>query len=126
LKIQTNKILIIDDERQIRSALRRTLELHDYEVVESGNGKEAYRYLEHEVPDLVITDVFMPEMDGFETIQNLRRTFPEMPIIVMTGYHANWIRNAVNNLGAVHFLQKPFDDEELLYTIRKVHSGIIT
>ena len=78
-------ILIIDDDDQIRRVLRKTLERDGYDVADAPNGKEGIRLYRENPADLVITDIIMPEKEGIETIRELRRDFPEVKIIAISG-----------------------------------------
>ena len=111
------KVLIIDDSEGVRDSLRRTLERSGHEVATAEDGKEAMKHIKESVPDVVITDVFMPEMDGFEVILAIRQRFSQLPIIVMTGSPDPVYRKAGVQLGAVLSLSKPFKAEELLASI---------
>ena len=79
------RILIIDDEPNLRSTLRRTLHQAGHQVSEAGNGAEGIDSYERDPPDLVITDIFMPEKEGIETIIALHRADPDLPIIAISG-----------------------------------------
>ncbi|MCH8809524.1 MAG: response regulator, partial [Proteobacteria bacterium] len=79
------RILIIDDEDELRSMLRQMLEQAGHEVTEAVNGAEGIRLYEQDRPDLIITDIIMPEKEGVETIIALRRADPDLPIIAISG-----------------------------------------
>jgi CheY-like chemotaxis protein len=78
-------ILVVDDEDAIRGLLKSTLGMAGYIVWEACNGKEASQLLEQFVPDLLITDLLMPEKEGIELIQEVRRSHPKIPIIAISG-----------------------------------------
>jgi DNA-binding NarL/FixJ family response regulator len=116
-------ILIIDDEDLVRAALKRTLALHGYEVSEAPNGKEGLRLYRQIRSDLVLTDLFMPEKEGIETILELRREFPSAKIIAMSGGARAWavdLLPAAKQLGANLTLSKPFEIDALLSAIEKI------
>ena len=119
-------VLVIDDNPEICSILQEALEDAGYDVIVAGNGRAGVeRYLEGGV-DLVITDIFMPEQDGIETILELRRANPDVKIIAMSG--GGSVRDftylpAARQLGAVHSMAKPFDVHEVLATVRQLLSG---
>ena len=79
------KILVIDDEPDIRSIMCRVLETAGHEVVAFGNGSGAIDHVKREPADLLITDIFMPDVEGLETIREIRRLRPDMPIIAISG-----------------------------------------
>ena len=117
------KILVIEDNAALRSTLRATLEDFGFRVTEAVNGYEGIKVVEADHPDLVLTDIVMPEQDGFETISALRRSFPEIKIIAMTGGGPmgpeDLLRVALK-LGASGCLMKPFTSDSLRMEIERV------
>lgn len=110
-------ILIVDDEPRIRDFVRMNLELEHYRVIEASNGLEALEKLREYLPDLVILDVMMPEMDGFETLHALREV-SMVPVIMLTVRQSEQDRIRGLDLGADDYLAKPFSPRELLLRIR--------
>src|SRR5438477_953392 len=104
------RILVIDDEQPIRELLRHVLEKEGHEVVEAQDGKDALRLAEQSPPDLVITDIMMPEQDGLEVIRALRRESPDLKMLAISGGGLLRSRalHVANLLGAFDTLQKPF------------------
>jgi DNA-binding response OmpR family regulator len=119
------RILVIDDEDQIRAMLRLALEREGYQVMEAPNGKLAMRLQTENPADLVITDIVMPEQEGIETIIGLHREFPATKIIAISGGGnigpANYLIMA-KKLGAHHALCKPFGHDELVSAVRDLLS----
>ena len=113
------KILIVEDEDEMRNAVRRTLEFNGYEVVTVSEGSGALKAIERELPDLVLTDIFMPGMEGLETIRMLSSMYPNLPIVVMTGSLDPLFIEMSLRFGALHGLNKPFSTDELLLVIEK-------
>lgn len=116
------RILVVDDEPKIRHFLKRTLELHAYEIVTVGGGREAVEFLAQEVVDLVLLDLIMPEVDGYEVHRLLRadaRT-RDIPVIIVTAKGDQ--KDIQQELPHVtyHYLAKPFNLEDLLARIRDV------
>ncbi|MDH3602932.1 MAG: PAS domain-containing protein, partial [Candidatus Tectomicrobia bacterium] len=120
------RILLIDDDDQLRGGVRHMLESEGYEIVEARNGKEGFRQYQVEPADLVITDILMPEQEGVKTIQELRRDFPDVRIVAISGGiqsgHMN-VLDIARRLGAQRTLQKPFSRDELMIMIRDVLQG---
>jgi CheY-like chemotaxis protein len=116
-------ILIIDDEDQFRKMLRQMLERADYEVREAADGEQGLQLFRQQPVDLVITDIFMPEKEGIETIFELRRDFPDVKIIAISGGGRvgglQYLKYA-EGAGADHVLIKPFERRELLQAIQDV------
>jgi YesN/AraC family two-component response regulator len=113
-------ILIIEDDTQVRDMLRAILERAGYLVAEAPNGRHGVAIQSQSPADLVITDIIMPEMEGLETISELRRTFPDLPIIAISGGgrlgHGEYLSMA-ERFGAHRSFGKPLDRGELLTTI---------
>ncbi len=107
-------ILLVDDEKSIRDLVRRLLEMEGYAVVEATDAEEALRVFGSGdgSPHLVVTDLSLPDLDGWELCRRLRSIQPSMPILVMSGsFDLNTLLAA--NAPDVGFLQKPFAPEEL-------------
>ena len=114
------RILIIDDEDELRSMLRRMLEQAGHEVTEAVNGAEGIQLYERDRPDLIITDIIMPEKEGVETIIALRQADPNLPIIAISGggrLEATDFLTMAKKLGARHTLSKPFRRDQLLEAV---------
>lgn len=117
-------VLLIDDEEQVRTLFQTALEESGYRVLSAAGGKEGLRLLEEEPVDLILVDIFMPDMDGLELIQLLRKTQPDGKIIAMSGGTGEWDYLAVaKRLGANDTLQKPFSLEELRNAVVTQLSG---
>jgi CheY-like chemotaxis protein len=117
------RILIIDDDVQILNMLRQILEREGYEVVSAINGNEGIRLYREKPTDLIITDLIMPEKDGIETIMELRRDFPDVKIIAISGggrSHPRPYLNSAKELGAQYAFAKPVKREELLKAVREL------
>jgi DNA-binding response OmpR family regulator len=117
------RILIIDDNDQVRSLLREMLELGHYTVIEAPNGDIGARLFRQQPADLVITDIFMPEKEGLETIRELRRDFPDVKIIAISGGGSRgdlgYLPTA-KKLGAHRTFIKPFEMDELLSAVHEL------
>jgi CheY-like chemotaxis protein len=117
------RILIVDDEPEILVILERMLRKMNHETVLAGNGKEAVRRLEEAPFDLVLTDLIMPESEGIETIAAVRKRWPGVKIIAMSGGGRQspvpYLAVAAN-LGADATLAKPFDRADLVNALCQV------
>ena len=117
-----NSILIIDDDEYLRNILAEILANSGYIVRSADNGVAGVALFRKERSDIVITDIFMPEKDGLETITELLKEFPGTMIVAMTGVHSlpmDGLKIA-GMLGAVRCIKKPFDPDELLEIIREL------
>lgn len=113
------KILVVDDEEKIRQSLAGVLSDEGHTVVEAGDGRRALEVLAAEKPDLVILDVWLPEVDGLTLLETVKADHPDLPVIIICG-HAN-IEAAVRatRLGAADFIEKPFSIDALLGSITR-------
>jgi len=111
------RILVVDDERQITRVLRSSLESHGYDVAIAQDGLEALRVYEQFAPNLVITDLSMPDLDGVELTKAIRR-LGETPIIVLSVREQDLTKVAALDSGADDYMTKPFSTPELLARVR--------
>ena len=114
------RILVIDDDVQVRGAVRRILERAGHTVEDVGNGNAGLQAHRERPADLIITDIFMPERDGIETVRQLRRESPQVKIIVISGGDRTQtmdLRKDAELLGAARSLRKPFELSELVQAV---------
>lgn len=115
-------ILVVDDDTAVLEMLERSLARAGYDVVTAANGREALDLLEEARPGLVLTDVYMPEKDGIELIQELARMSARPRLIAMSG--GGMLKDptmlmVAGKLGAVRTLPKPFGNDELLLAVKE-------
>ncbi|MDD2321175.1 MAG: response regulator, partial [Geobacteraceae bacterium] len=112
------KILVVDDEDSIRTSLAGILEDEGFRVMFANDGVTALDVVKKELPDLVLLDIWMPRMDGIETLQKLKELHPALLVIMMSGHGT--IETAVKStkMGAYDFIEKPLSLEKLLLCIR--------
>lgn len=120
--IMPKKILTIDDSKTIRDMLMITLAEAGFDVLQAVDGQDGIEVLGDQRVDVVITDINMPKMDGYEVIRSLRRSpvHKSTPILVLTTESDKDKRNLAREAGATGWMVKPFDPERLVATIRKV------
>ena len=120
------RILIIDDEQQIRSMLRLMLEREGYEVIEASDGIEGIKAYRQKPAGLIITDLIMPNKDGIGMIIELHKEYPDVKIIAMSGGGLNkpegYLKGA-KKLGAACTLTKPIDREKMLWAVKNTLKG---
>lgn len=116
------KILVADDVPAIAHSVQMQLEDAGYQVVIAYNGEEAYAKTMEEKPDLIILDLKLPKMDGFEVLKKLRShpSFKNTPVIVLSGYGYQWEMEKASALGANDYLVKPHKKDELLEKVRSL------
>jgi two-component system alkaline phosphatase synthesis response regulator PhoP len=109
--METKRILVVDDEARVREMIEFRLRLFGYEVLHAANGSEALAVASREMPDLVLLDVMMPELDGFQVCSRLKQdeTTRRIPVIMLTAKaEAKDVTRAFNS-GAVDYVVKPYD-----------------
>jgi DNA-binding NtrC family response regulator len=114
--------LVIDDDEAVLRTVVRALERAGHSVRSASNGKKALRLVEEERPELVVTDINMPEMDGMEVISDLTTRGPPIPVVAMSGggrMPREVLLNTAGALGALRSLAKPFTVEELTRTVER-------
>jgi DNA-binding NtrC family response regulator len=117
------RILVIDDQEPIRRVVRRALEQDDHEVFDASDGELGMEILESHSFDVVITDIFMPGQDGIVTLRQIRKRFPTIKVIVISGGDSTGmmdLREDAELLGAVKSLPKPFNAREIMDLVREV------
>ncbi len=109
-------IMAVDDEQAIRTLLERTLESEGYEVISAADGISALAMMEKREPDLVILDINMPGLDGFQVLERIRQ-HSNVPVITLTGIGEVTALGSALSLGADDYVRKPFNIRELLARI---------
>ena len=112
-------ILLVDDEEGYRELVARMLAKAGYEVVQAADGIEALSLLEKSKIDLVISDILMPVLNGYALVARLRAKWPDMPVILTTGYLSQQAAKSMMN-GSVDFIPKPIDPEVLIQTVQRL------
>ena len=114
------KILVIDDDKAINELVKTNLELNGYEVVQAYDGTEGFALAKQELPELVILDVMMPEVDGYTVAQRIRQCdeIADTPIIMLTALSELDNKAEGYNIGIDDYLTKPFEIDELIMRTR--------
>lgn len=115
--MDNNRILVVDDDPSIRRFVKVNLEARDYTVLQAVDGEEAIRIAEKNKPDLVILDIVMPEMDGFEVCRRIRK-WTSVPIIMLSAREGENDKEKCEACGANDYLTKPFVLKELLSLVK--------
>ncbi len=117
------RVLVIDDDEQMRKLLRQVMEWAGYEVMEAEDGRAGMKMQQKLQADLVITDLIMPEQEGLETITALKSLYPAVRIIAISGggrIGPEAYLPAAKELGADRVFSKPFDVKELAHTVKEL------
>ena len=119
------RVLIVDDEKRLAQSLSATLQLDypDCQTDTAFSGEEALSALASKTYDLIIADVRMPGISGLDLIKGVRYLDAKVPIILMTGYGSASLRQQAATLGVNHYLDKPFDADDLLRMVSKLLPG---
>jgi len=115
-------VLIVDDDRQVRQLCRITLEKSGYIVKAVSNGREALAEIRKAAFDLIVLDLSMPDMDGFEFLKIARAELPKLKILVISGFLSGTLLKAAKLFGASATLAKPFEPNSLLSLVSEVLS----
>ncbi|MEW6060753.1 MAG: response regulator [Bacteroidota bacterium] len=120
---QPFNLLVVDDEDALRNVLSSELQSEGYSVMSAADGDEAIATLQQKSFDLVLLDIKMPRVDGFEVLKFIKEKYPKTKVIMLTGFAD--LKNAIESkkLGAEDFVSKPYDLVDLLTTIERVLSS---
>jgi CheY-like chemotaxis protein len=116
-------ILLVDDDRQVVQYLKTALEEGGYTVEATTSGTQALVSMQASAPDLLILDLNMPAPDGFDLLKTLRKQYPYLRVMVISGYLKGALLEAASHLGAIATLQKPVNAETLLAKVGEVIGG---
>jgi DNA-binding NtrC family response regulator len=119
---RTRQILIVDDNPHMSSLLADTLEFFSYQGIAAKDGEEALRKLEEKSFDMVITDLRMPKMGGMDLLRTIKDKFPNLPVVVITGFGTDSSKSDAFSARADGFLSKPFRIDEIQELLQK-HLG---
>lgn len=120
------RVIVIDDDESIRATVRRTLEALGHDVREASDGRRGFDLLDADGADLVISDIFMPGQDGIEVARRLRKEFPAVKLIAMSGGGSTGqidLRPDMKMFGAITSLAKPFTRADLVKVVREALEG---
>ncbi|MDZ5473963.1 response regulator transcription factor [Bacillus sp. 31A1R] len=118
--MSAGKVLVVEDELPIRKLISFNLQRSNYEVLEAGEGKSALQLVKNEEPSIVILDLMLPDMDGFEICSRLREDYPNLPIIILSARGQDMDKIMGLELGADDYIVKPFNPLELVARVRTI------
>ncbi|OXS30284.1 MAG: response regulator [Desulfovibrio sp. MES5] len=114
------KILLVDDEKQFVDTLAERLAMRGFVARVAYDGPEALQAVEQPT-DVIVLDLRMPGMDGFEVLRNVKKSNPQVQVIILTGHGGDAEEQTAYRMGAYNFLRKPMDIDELLSSIRMAY-----
>jgi len=118
------RILLVDDEKEFVQTLSERLKMREIESNYVFSGKDALDFVDQEDTDVMILDLKMPGIDGFEVLKKIKKTKPNIEVIILTGHGSEQDRETCMNLGAFAYLQKPADIDSLTATMQKAYEKI--
>ena len=113
------KVLVVDDKQMMRDSVGATLQRAGFQVVAAADGSTALQHVARHRPAAVITDLKMPEMDGLELLTRLRAADDQLPVVLMSAYGSVDAAVKAMKSGAFDFIQKPFEGDQLVMTVRR-------
>ena len=113
-------ILVMDDAAFSRRMVSKALQADGYEILEAANGREGLELVQTHNPDCILTDILMPDMDGFAVLRALQAQGSKIPVLIISADIQESTRSLGFELGAAEFINKPAKAEELRHTVRKV------
>lgn len=120
------KILVADDEVMMRNLILKILESEGYQISTASTGEEALKLLQESKFDLLLTDVKMPGMNGFDLLKNVKNRWPDMAVIVMTGYGDAYTVKEALLMGADEYLSKPFKGHEVSLIVERAYWRLLS
>ena len=115
-------ILVIDDDERIRSLLRNILLFGGHRVIEASDGESGMRYLDGDRFDLVLTDLGMPGMNGWEVVKRIKARIPQVPVALITGWGTDLDQEKIKESGVDRIIGKPFQVNEIIETVALFHN----
>lgn len=112
------RVLLVDDEEEFVETLADRLEMRDLEASTAHNGEEALSVVEKEEPDVIVLDLKMPGIDGIEVLRRVKKAYPHVEVIILTGHGSDKDEEAARNLGAFSYMKKPVDLDVLVPRIK--------
>ncbi len=113
------RILVIDDEDIVRMSCQRILIPEGYDVIATKSASEGFRMLDEDCFDVVLTDLKMPDIDGIEVLRKVKEEWPEVEVIMITGYQTITTAVQAIKLGAFDYIEKPFTPDSILSAVKK-------
>jgi len=113
------RILVIDDEAIVRVSCQRALAPESYDVEATSRGDEALKRLAEENFDIVLTDLKMPDMDGIEVLKKIKESWPQLVVIIITGYGTVSTAVQAIKLGAFDYIEKPFTPDDIIAIVKR-------
>ncbi len=119
--MQEFKVLMVDDEEDFVNTLAERMRMRDLSPDLALSGEQALQRVEDDVPDVMVLDLKMPGIDGMEVLRRVRKAYPQVQVVILTGHGSEKDEAEARRLGAFAYLQKPVDMEKLVKTMREAY-----
>ena len=117
------KILLVDDEQEFVETLSERIRMREHDSDVALNGEQALKKMDDDLPDVVVLDLKMPGMDGMEVLRRIRKAYPKVQVIMLTGHGSEKDEEEAKKLGAFEYLQKPVEIETLMKKVKKAYKN---
>jgi DNA-binding NtrC family response regulator len=117
------KVLMVDDEEDFVNTLSERMKMRDLDSDVALDGEQALQRVEDDIPDVMVLDLKMPGIDGLEVLRRVKKAYPQIPVIILTGHGSEKDEAEARRLGAFEYLQKPVDIEKLVKIMRKAYKS---
>lgn len=122
--MQKGRVLIVDDEKDVRRLLEKLMAGSGYRAISVPTGREALESVKNDVPDVVILDMILPDMDGLRVLKKMRELDHSIQVIILTGHESVTSAVEAMKFGAFHYMPKPFDNDELMVMVDKAIDAV--
>ena len=113
------KILLVDDEQEFVETLSERIKMREHDSEVALDGEQALKKMEDDIPDVVVLDLKMPGIDGMEVLRRIRKAYPKVQVIMLTGHGSEKDEEEARKLGAFEYLEKPVEIDKLMKKRRK-------
>ena len=117
------KVLMVDDEEDFVTTLSERMKMREVDSEVALDGEQALQRVEDDIPDVMVLDLKMPGIDGLEVLRRVRKAYPQIPVVILTGHGSEKDEAEARRLGAFDYLQKPVDIEKLVKILRKAYKS---
>jgi len=114
-------VLLVDDEDEFVKSLSERMKMRDLEPGIALNGVQALKIVDEEIPDVMVLDLKMPGIDGLEVLRQVKKNYPQLLVIMLTGHGSEKVEEEARRLGAFEYLEKPTEMDKLVETIKKAY-----
>jgi len=115
------KVLMVDDEEDFVKTLAERMQMRDLDSDVALSGEQALQIVQNQIPDVMVLDLKMPGIDGMEVLRRVRKAYPEVQVVILTGHGSEKDEAEARRLGAFAYLQKPVDIEKLIITLKNAY-----